>query len=292
MEAWVKENKTYLAAVVSIGLGTILYYFIVLSPIQDGAEKELKARQARERTYRSYAAAGVPEEPAVVQAEADVKAQGQKLDEMVKQFNLVLSDRFTAKKTGTYVEHFNMIKLEVRDEWQNLNVSANLAEFPAPDKLNFTSWTPESEAAAQDALRRLGVADTAMRIVIDSMEAGERIEALDIQHGSQQEEPDDLFLRRIPIQVKVVASSKSIFRIIHALQGRLCYVCPDHTDPQPAAGKCASCQKERIPRSYLCVDVVTITRSATTGQDSFEAEMVITGLRVDPAKPVSPPKSE
>jgi hypothetical protein len=213
MDGWIKENKAYLAAVGGIAAGTLAIYVFLVSPISAGAEKELKSRQAAEMKYRAAASGGVPEEPAVVQAEADAKAQAQKLDEMVRQLQLVLAEKFTSKgKSGTYVEHFNMIKLEVRDEWQNLNSSGNLGDFPSPEKLNFTSWTPESEDIARDALVRLGVADTALRVILDSLESGEKIEALDILYQSQHAESDDLFLRRIPIQVRVTASSKSIFR--------------------------------------------------------------------------------
>ncbi len=252
MDYWLKENKKFLISVGAIALATLLYYLFVLWPIGSGAEREGKARLDLIRAHRAGTAAGVPSASDVERAEAELRELRKRLDAQARRLQVALPEKFTGKGGyASYREQFDAIKLDVRDDLAQKNGQAGLGEFP--QSLGFESLTIDGEEPAKEALLRLGVADAAVRIAIAAMKAGDRFVQIDIS-GPPGEE-GDVFLRRAPVRLRVAGALKSLFRIVHEYQ--------------------------REP--FLCVRSLSISGSA---QEAFEAEILVAGLLVDPAKPI------
>lgn len=258
MEYWLKENKKFLLAVAATALFVLLYWLVVLGPIRRGAQRATDKLAADRQNFAFLSSAGVPDEHALDQANSDLRAQEQKLDDLVKRTRLVVDEKYLSKdKYSTYREHFEARKLEVRD------VLSDLAGADR-DTFGFAAPPMENEAAYQDGLLRLGVAEAAVNLAVPAAENGGKIAAVDPFRGMDRPNPADLFVRRVPVEMKVVGTAESLFRILHAFQTK---------------------------GGYLCVDTLTIGRAATSGQDLFDASIVVCGLVVDPTKPLKLPEA-
>ncbi len=258
MDYWLKENKRFLIGVAGMAVFALLYWIVVLGPIRRGAKKATDQLSASRQNFAVLSAGGVPDERALDQASSDLRAHEQKLDELVRRLRLAVEEKYLSKdKYANFREHFEARKLEVRDE---------LSDLAGADRESFGFGAPvlENEAAYQDGLLRLGVAAAAVKLAVPAAESGGKITAVEPFRASQNPEPTEVFARRMPIEMKVVGTAESLFRILHAFQTK---------------------------GGYLCVDTLSIGRAATSGQDLFEASIVVSGLVVDPTKPLEPPEA-
>ena len=257
MEAWFKENRGYVITVGSLVGGVLLVYMFLLGPITSDAENIGIQLRMQENVHRSKARQGVPDEGAIADARRERDAERTSLKEGVARLGVSLENRFRSRGEDGYREHFEEIKLSVRDHLKEVNGKRGLGEFPSD--LGWKGVPLESQEEGKDALLRLGVGKGLLEAVIASLGKGEKITQVNIFEGwDRQEEGEATFLRRVPIRIKMTASSRSIFRTIHRFQ---------------KSG------------SYFCLETIRVQREATTGQDLFEADMVVSGLLVDPNAP-------
>lgn len=256
MEYWLKENRKFLMAVGAMALSVLVLWIALLRPLDGAASREANKQADLLRAYRARTADGVPADAAVGQAEAELRARKDRLAELTRLHHLPLAEKFTTKdaKASGYKEQFDSLKLEVRDDLSKLNESAGLGEFP--QTLGFDTLVIDGEEAARDALLRLGVADAAVKSAIKVMKLNDRFLSIDISLPGRGE--GDVFVRRAPVKLRVSGALKSLFEIVHALQ--------------------------REP--FLSLDAFAVTGSALGGQENFEAEFVVSGLFVDPEKPL------
>jgi len=253
MDYWIKENKAYVVAVGAMGAFLLVYHLAVVGPIRAEGEAAAKQLGMRHRAYSLQTAGGVPEEAALAQAEADLRAHRQRLEELIRRLQPVVEEIYRPK--GRLLAEpgaLDNLRLDLRNK---------LAQAAGQDREQFGFAAPvlDSEEAAREALLRLGVAEKAVGTAIEALRGEGRVLSVDPFRGMDSAERGAVFVRRLPVEIRMIGNAESLFRVLHALQ---------------------------TGEGYYCVDTLTIARAATTGQDSFEGTMVVAGLAIDSTQPL------
>lgn len=258
MDGWLKENKAYVITVGSMILGVVLIYMLVLNPISSDSDKLSQQLSMQANLYRSKSQQGVPDDGALADAKRERDSEKASLKAEVERLQLRLDEKkFLSKGSDGYRERFEEIKLSIRDHLRDRNGKQGLLEFPSG--LGWSNVSIETQEEGKAALLRLGVGQGVMEAVISSLGKGEKITSVNFfQDWDRGEEEEGAFLSRVPVQVVITASSKSIFQLIHLFQK---------------------------PGTYYCLESLKVQRASTSGEDSFNVSLVVSGLIIEEAAP-------
>jgi len=256
--AW-KERKKFAVPVGAGAFGLILWYFIVLSGLNNSTDSLVRQRAGAEGQLRLRLQAGVPQPETVDKAERDQKQLKKELAEIRESMEFKVDEAFKAKEGTNLQEKMGRQRDEVR---QAIEKRCGERGFPPIDpRLGYpSSFLELPESVLSEWLVRLAVVK---HLCFLAMDCGvEKLELVEVVSDHQEEPlaPADRFLGRLTVKFRVIGTSDSIMKVVHALQQK--------------GGK------------YLALEGCAI-KIADPTRDLLGAEISAAALVIHPDKPVS-----
>ena len=247
MDYFWKENKKFVLAVAGAFVFLLLYNSFVLGPIGKAASAATTSRTNKKRELERRMAQGVPNDDGLVAGRRDRKQNRELLAGMAPAVEFAIDEKFRKPKKKDLREYFDNLKLDLTEQLKKKAVEGRVA-------LTSNIGMPEdiSDETAAEALARLAVIE---RLILLAIESGvEKIEMVDGQHDRDDRGgKKSQYLTKIPVVMKIVAKSESVFKVIHGAQKK---------------------------GSFLAVTQFDMGRSDAT-KDLFEASITAAFLKVD-----------
>jgi hypothetical protein len=261
--AW-QERKKF---AIPVGVGAfvlLLWYLLVLSPMNSGADRAVAQRKMEENNLRARLESGVPQPDTVARAEREEKRLRDEIKQIRAEAEFKVDEAFQLREGANAQEKFGRQRQEVSDF---LKKQCFARGFPELDpRLGFPQSVKDlSDGVIAEWLIRLAMV---RRICLEAMDSGvERLEMAEVipDGAEHQEDPiiqEGRFLNRLTVKFKVTGTSSGILKLAHALQ-------------QKGGG-------------YLALEALVIEKSNDPTRDLMKADAAVSALVVRPDGGVTP----
>ncbi|HEY3226204.1 MAG TPA: hypothetical protein VGK61_04310 [Planctomycetota bacterium] len=215
--AW-KERKKFAIPVGGGALGLLVWYFMLLSPLNTSTDRLVQQRRGAEGQLRLRLQAGVPQPETVDRAEKEQKQLKSDLGRIREDMEFKVDEAFRAKEGENLQTKMGRQRDEVR-----VAVEKRCGErgFPQIDsRLGFPSSFAElPDVVLPEWLIRLAVVKHLCFLAMDSgVEKLELVEVVPAEHQDEALAPADRFLGRLTVKFRVIGASDAIMKLVHGLQ--------------------------------------------------------------------------
>ena len=215
--AW-QERKKFAIPVGAGALAILIWYFIVLSPINAATDRAVRDRKALESQLRLRMQSGVPTDEAVGRAERDKGTFQKDLKDIQDKLAFRVDDTFKARDGGS-ARKFGQLRHEIATKIDTIRTQKGM-ETGIDMQLRFPKgFESVPEPVMAEWLIRLAMVQRVCMLSLESGVAGlSLVETVPDENQVEPTIPNDKFLGVLTVKFKVTGPAESILRIAHGLQ--------------------------------------------------------------------------